>query len=101
MECPICGSEIDEEDDHYYECPLCGEYDMADGYLKCPDCENMFYLTGDMWECENCGNEEFHDSVIREPVCECPSCGAVMDGDYCDECGWPDVNLGWIGEEYG
>ena len=34
---------------------------------------------------------------------ECPSCGAVLEDwqDYCDECGWPDVNLGWIGEEYG
>lgn len=32
---------------------------------------------------------------------ECPSCGASGYDGYCDECGYPDVNLGWLGEEYG
>ena len=34
---------------------------------------------------------------------ECPSCGAILEDweDSCDECGWPDVNMGWVGEEYG
>ena len=36
----------------------------------------------------------------EDEVDECPSCGAVMYGDYCEECGWPDVNQGWLGENY-
>ncbi len=32
---------------------------------------------------------------------ECPSCGAPYYNGYCDECGYPDVNQGWLGEEYG
>ena len=32
---------------------------------------------------------------------ECPSCGAPYYDGYCDECGYPDVNQGWLGEEYG
>lgn len=32
---------------------------------------------------------------------ECPSCGAPYYDGYCEECGYPDVNQGWIGEEYG
>lgn len=31
---------------------------------------------------------------------ECPSCGASGYDGYCEECGYPDVNLGWIGENY-
>jgi len=33
--------------------------------------------------------------------CECPSCGAPYYDGYCEECGYPDVNQGWLGEEYG
>ena len=32
---------------------------------------------------------------------ECPSCGAIMLGCVCEECGWPDTNQGWLGENYG
>ena len=32
---------------------------------------------------------------------ECPSCGAPYYDGYCDECGYPDVNQGGLGEEYG
>lgn len=32
---------------------------------------------------------------------ECPSCGAPYYDGYCEECGYPDINQGWIGEEYG
>ena len=32
--------------------------------------------------------------------CECPSCGAPYYDGYCEECGYPDVNQGWIGENY-
>lgn len=32
---------------------------------------------------------------------ECPSCGAPYYDGYCEECGYPDVNQGWLGEEYG
>jgi len=31
---------------------------------------------------------------------ECPSCGAPYFDGYCDECGYPDINQGWLGEEY-
>ena len=31
--------------------------------------------------------------------CECPSCGAPYYDGYCEECGYPDVNQGWLGEE--
>lgn len=33
-------------------------------------------------------------------VCECPSCGAPFYDGYCEECGYPDINQGWIGENY-
>ena len=33
--------------------------------------------------------------------CECPSCGAPFFVGYCEECGYPDVNQGWLGDEYG
>jgi hypothetical protein len=31
---------------------------------------------------------------------ECPSCGAPYYDGFCDECGYPDVNQGWLGEEF-
>lgn len=31
---------------------------------------------------------------------ECPSCGAPYFDGYCEECGYPDINQGWIGENY-
>ncbi|MBQ2666525.1 hypothetical protein [Methanobrevibacter sp.] len=31
---------------------------------------------------------------------ECPSCGAPFFDGYCEECGFPDVNQGWLGENY-
>ena len=40
----------------------------------------------------------YHD---RDDYCECPSCGAPYYDGYCEECGYPDINQGWIGEEYG
>lgn len=30
----------------------------------------------------------------------CPSCGAPYYDGYCEECGYPDINQGWIGENY-
>lgn len=36
-----------------------------------------------------------------DDYCECPSCGSPYYDGYCEECGYPDVNQGWIGEEYG
>ena len=32
--------------------------------------------------------------------CECPSCGSPYYDGYCEECGYPDVNQGWVGENY-
>lgn len=31
---------------------------------------------------------------------ECPSCGAPGYDGYCEDCGYPDINQGWIGENY-
>lgn len=36
----------------------------------------------------------------RSSYSECPSCGAPGYDGYCDECGYPDINQGWIGENY-
>ena len=30
----------------------------------------------------------------------CPSCGAPYYDGYCDECGYPDINQGWLGENF-
>jgi len=35
-----------------------------------------------------------------DDYCECPSCGSPYYDGYCEECGYPDVNQGWLGEEY-
>lgn len=39
--------------------------------------------------------------IDHDDYCECPSCGSPYYDGYCDECGYPDVNQGWLGEEYG
>ena len=36
----------------------------------------------------------------HDTYCECPSCGASYYDGYCEECGYPDINQGWLGEEY-
>ena len=30
----------------------------------------------------------------------CPSCGASHYDGYCEECGYPDINQGWLGENF-
>ena len=30
----------------------------------------------------------------------CPSCGAPYYDGYCEECGYPDINQGWLGENF-
>ena len=105
IECYECGEEIDEED-VMYECPFCGEYDMAEGYYECPNCGALMDCAGDEWECEYCENEGedknmTSESIPRETYFVCPSCGEALEDEYevCD-CGWPDVNQGWVGEHY-
>ena len=29
---------------------------------------------------------------------ECPACGAPHYNGFCEECGYPDINQGWLGE---
>lgn len=29
---------------------------------------------------------------------ECPACGAPYYNGLCEECGYPDINQGWLGE---
>lgn len=41
-------------------------------------------------------NTYYHDYSY----CECPSCGAPYYDGYCEECGYPDINQGWLGEQY-
>lgn len=31
---------------------------------------------------------------------ECPTCGAPHYDGYCEECGYPDINQGWLGENF-
>lgn len=102
IECQICGEEIDEDDDLMYECPICGEEDPEDGFFKCPGCDTLIDWDGEEWQCSYCGNEAFgNDEVSSDGGEYCPICGALMDDDYCEECGDPDVNQGWVGEHYG
>ena len=34
----------------------------------------------------------------RDDYSECPACGAPHYHGYCEECGYPDINQGWLGE---
>ena len=36
----------------------------------------------------------------RDSFDECPSCGAPYFDGYCEECGYPDINQGWLGENH-
>ncbi len=37
-------------------------------------------------------------SYSRSDYSECPQCGAPYYHGYCEECGYPDINQGWLGE---
>ena len=37
-------------------------------------------------------------SYSRSGYSECPQCGAPYYHGYCEECGYPDINQGWLGE---
>ena len=43
-------------------------------------------------------NSSQHSHIYYD---ECPACGAPGFDGYCDECGFSDINQGWLGEEYG
>ena len=45
-------------------------------------------------------NYQRNNSYNHYSYCECPSCGAPYYDGYCEECGYPDINQGWLGEEY-
>lgn len=40
------------------------------------------------------------NTYYRSSYSECPSCGAPYYDGYCEECGYPDINQGWLGENY-
>lgn len=107
IECKMCDWEIDE-DDMLNECPYC-ESEIAEEVYRCENCGTLVDCEGYGWTCPECFNEEPEEEqemederiVFIERHDECPECGALMDDDYCEECGWPDVNQGWLGENYG
>jgi len=98
FECTLCG-ELNDEDDVLFHCPFCDEEITGEGVWKCSGCGEYIDCDGEEWVCEDCNNEG-GEEMPEDEVDECPSCGAVMYGDYCEECGWPDVNQGWLGENY-
>lgn len=91
--CPEC-EEIMDEDDVEYECPNCGKDDSGEGFYRCESCGTLFDFEGNLWKCENCEDETEDETSF------CPCCEAPLDDDRCYECGWPDVNQGWVGENY-
>lgn len=96
-ECPECGYKADEDDKHF-DCPYCGREDYGEGYYECENCGTLFDWAGDLWICPYCENEGETQEIERD---FCPCCDAELDDDVCFECGWPDVNQGWVGENYG
>ena len=103
FECWSCGYELDE-DDNEFECPFCGEDDYGEGFIRCENCGSLNTIDGDEWECENCANEGIEEeaTIVGYSINECPECGEEMEDDgYCEECGYGDVNQGWVGEHYG
>lgn len=42
----------------------------------------------------------YNNAYIAYSSRECPSCGAPGYDGYCEECGYPDINQGWLGENY-
>ena len=57
--------------------------------------EMVFNWSRDLWECENCHNES-----IKKPRRRFIDYDDYNDDEYCDD-GIPDVNQGWVGENYG
>lgn len=88
-ECPQCGHKMDE-DDKQFDCPYCGREDYGEGYYECENCGTLFDWQGDMWECPYCENNGDEAEEVIYDVC--PQCGALIDDEVCDECGWPEVN---------
>ena len=107
VECQMCDCELNEYN-MLYECPYCGEPMEEDELWRCENCDAVVDRDGDEWVCPYCSNEgndeeeeEIERMVIFDDVDECPECGGDMYDDCCDECGYPDVNQGWVGEHYG
>lgn len=99
FECYECGYELDE-DDKEFECPFCGRDDYGEGFITCENCGALNTIEGDVWECPWCENDGPTETIVQ--TSSCPSCGGDLEDDeYCEECGWPDVNQGWVGENYG
>lgn len=103
FECWNCEYELDDENIEF-ECPYCGEDDYGEGFIVCENCGSLNTIDGDEWECPYCANEGITENEIRyfSSAETCPECGEELEDDgYCDECGWGDVNQGWVGEHYG
>ena len=92
--CPECGEEIDD-DNKEWDCPFCGYEDYGEGFYECYNCGTLFDWKGDLWECVNCNNEGIAPEPRRRYIDY-----DDYDDEYCEE-GIPDVNQGWVGENYG
>lgn len=90
VECPECGEYISDED-YELNCLFCGYEDYSGGYYECYNCGTLFDHNGNIWECENCYNEGITPQRPRY---------IDYDDEYCED-GIPDVNQGWVGENYG
>lgn len=76
-ECKFCSF---ENSDEAIFCRNCGK--RVDGKVACSNCGNV---VPDGTYCENCGNR-----LDGKTVCEC---GALVDGNYCLQCGKPSIKF--------
>ena len=95
VECPECGREVDYSDELEYYCPFCDEEDFGDGFYRCENCGALFDSDGCLWECFYCENEGVRQSPQNRYYYDDEDC----DEDYSED-GIPDVNQGWLGENY-
>lgn len=95
IECSFCGEEIDESD-FENDCPYCGETNYGNEFYSCPGCGEYVDYSGYEWECEHCQNT----GITQRPNIMFDDDDDFYGEEYCED-GIPDVNQGWVGENYG
>ena len=56
--------------------------------------------TSNTYQSRNVNTRRTSGSYPPSSYSECPCCGAPGYDGYCEDCGYPDINQGWIGENY-